>query len=125
VREGLPFFLRPPAFGHVHHGPHDFDHIAGRAENRMADGLDLSDLTAGMHNSIAYVELCLIADCSPEMFCSSRPVIGMEALLQFFKPRRPPNGIETQNAERFFGPVGMFAALRGTCPTARVSPRRR
>ena len=38
VRERLSFFLRPPAFGHIHQGPHEFDHIAGWAENRVADG---------------------------------------------------------------------------------------
>ena len=96
VRERLSVFLRPPAFGHIHHGPHDFDHFAGWAENRVADGLDLSDLAARMHNSIAYVPIYLFADCCLEVFCSSDPVIRMEAPLQFFKSRRPPCGIESR-----------------------------
>jgi hypothetical protein len=29
VRERVSLFLRPPAFSHIHHGPHEFDHIAG------------------------------------------------------------------------------------------------
>ena len=57
VRERLSFLLRTPAFGHIHHGPHEFDDMAGCAENRVANGLDLSDLAVGMHNSIAYVEI--------------------------------------------------------------------
>src|SRR6202035_4537821 len=48
-------------------------------------------------------------------------VIGMDAPLEFFKSRRPPCGIETVNAERFLGPVGMSAGRRDTCPTARVT----
>jgi hypothetical protein len=121
VRERLSLFLRPPAFGHIHHGAHEFDHIAGWTENRVADGLDLSDLAVRMHNSIAYVPIYLFADCSLEMFCGSGPVIGMEAPLEFFKSRRPPCGIETQNAERFLRPVGMFAGRRDTRPAARVT----
>ncbi len=121
VRERLSFFVRPPAFGHIHHGPHEFYHIAGWAENGVADGLDLSDLTARMHNSIACVELCLFTDCCLEVFSSSGPIIGMDAQPEFSKPRRPPSGIETQNAKRFLGPVGMFAGRRDACPTARVA----
>jgi hypothetical protein len=109
VRERLSFFLRPPAFGHIHQGPDEFDHIAGWAENRVADGLDLSDFATRMHNSIAMVEIYLFADCCPEVFFSAGPVIGMDAPLEFFKSRRPSCGIESGNAEYFFGPVGMFA----------------
>src|SRR5260370_17453547 len=100
-RESLCLVPRPPAFGHIHHGPHEFGHIAGRVENRVADGLDLSDLPIRMHNSIDYVEICLFADCCLEVFCRSGPVIGMDAPLQFFKSRRPPTRIETPNPEPF------------------------
>ena len=85
VRERLSFFLRPPAFGHIHQGPHEFDHIAGWPENRVADGLDHSYLAARMHNSIAMVEIYLFPDCCPEVFSSSGPVIEMDAPLEFFK----------------------------------------
>ena len=57
--------------------------------------LDLSDLAAWMHNSIADVKIYLFADCRLEAFCSSGPVIRMKAPLQFFKSRWPPCGIET------------------------------
>jgi hypothetical protein len=87
----------------------------------VADDLDLSDLAARMHNSIAMVEIYLFADCCPEVFFSSGPVIGMDAPLEFFKSRRPPGGIESRYAEDFLGPVGMFAGRRDTCPTARVA----
>jgi hypothetical protein len=50
VRERLSFFLRPPAFGHIHQGPHEFDQIAGWADNRVADDVDISDLAARMLN---------------------------------------------------------------------------
>src|SRR5258706_6324907 len=113
VRERLSLFLRPPAFSHIHQGPNEFDHIAGWAENRVTYGLDLSDLAAWMRNSIADVEIYLFADCRLEAFCSSGPVIRMKAPLQFSKSRRPPCGIETQNAERFLGKVGIFASRRG------------
>src|SRR4029077_20281328 len=52
---------------------------------------------------------------------SSGPVIGMDAPLEFFKTWRPFCGIESHYAEYFFGPVGMFADCRDTCPTARVA----
>ena len=53
-------------------------------------------------------------------FGELRPVIRMEAPLQFFKSRRPPRRIETQNAKGFLGKVGMFAGRGDRCPTARV-----
>jgi hypothetical protein len=67
------------------------------------------------------VEIYLFADCGPEAFFSSGPVIGMDAPLEFFKSRRAPCGIESRYAEDFLGPVGMFAGRRDTCPTARVA----
>jgi hypothetical protein len=74
-----------------------------------------------MHNPIAMVEIYLFPDCCPEVFSSSGPVIGMDAPFEFFKTRRPFCGIESRYAEYFFGPVGMFADRRDTCPTARVA----
>src|SRR4029077_17509951 len=85
----------PPAFGHIHQRPHEFDHIAGWTEDRVADALDLSDLAARMHNSIAMVEIDLFPDCFAEVFSSSSPVIGMDAPFEFFKSRRPFCGIES------------------------------
>ena len=96
MRQRLPFFLRTPAFGYIHHGPYEFDHIAGWAGNRVANDVDVSDFAAQMHYSIAMVEICLFADCYPEVFFRSGPVVGMDALLEFFKTRRPPCGIESR-----------------------------
>ena len=121
VRERLSFFLRSPALGHVHQCPDEFDHIAGGGDNRVANDMDLSDLAARMHNSIVVVEIRLSPDCFPKTFSSSGPIIGMDTSLEFFKSRWSPCGIETRYAEYFFGPVGMFADRRDTCPTARVA----
>jgi len=67
------------------------------------------------------VEIDLFPDCLPEPFSSSGPIIGMDAPLEFFKSRRRSCGIESRYAEYFFGPVGMFADRRDTCPTAGVA----
>src|SRR5207244_10573867 len=104
VGERLSLFLRPAAFCHIDQGPHEFDEIAGWAENGVADDVDLSDLAARMHNSIAMVEIYLFADCGPEVFFSSGLVIGMYAPLEFFKSRRAPCGIESRYAEDFLRP---------------------
>src|SRR5260370_35458896 len=89
-----PFCSRPPALGHIHHGPDVFDQFAGPVENRVADDVELSDLAVRMHDSIAMVEICFFPDCFPEAFFSSGPVIGMDAPLEFFKSRRPAGRIE-------------------------------
>jgi hypothetical protein len=67
------------------------------------------------------VEIYPFPDCCPEAFSNSSPVIGMDALLEFFKLRRSSCGFEAGYAEYFFGPVGMFAERRHKCPTARVT----
>ena len=121
VRQRLSFFLRTSAFCHIHHGPDEFDHVAGRVENRVADGLDLSNLAARKHNSIGYVEISLFEDCCPEVFCSASPIIRMEAPSKFFKSRQPCCGIKTLQPERFLGPIGDFARRRDHRPTARVA----
>src|SRR5260370_1289011 len=55
------------------------------------------------------------------MFGSSGQVIGMDALLEFFKSRGPCRRIKSRHSEGFFGPVGVFAERRHKCPTARVT----
>jgi hypothetical protein len=47
VGERLPFFLRPPAVGHIHHGSHEFNEIVGLVENRMTYNVDVLDFSIG------------------------------------------------------------------------------
>ena len=57
LAQSLALFLRPLAFGDVHHGTHEFNEFAGWAENRMAHYVDISDLAAGMNDSVIQLEL--------------------------------------------------------------------
>ena len=39
------------AFGHIHHGPHEFNRSTGGVEHRMAYGVDVSHRAVGKHDA--------------------------------------------------------------------------
>ena len=65
---------------HHHHGTHGLNEIAGWAENRVAHSVDISDLAAGMNDSVIHFELRPFALCSLELFRDPGLIIRMNAL---------------------------------------------
>src|SRR6202022_3545241 len=60
-------FFRPLALGDVDHGTHELNEIAGWAENRVTYYVDISDLAAGMNDSVVQLEVRPFALCSLEL----------------------------------------------------------
>ena len=122
----LPFalpdlLLRPLALGDVDQGTHELNEIAGWAENRVAYYVDISDLAAGMNDSVVQLELRPFALCSLERFRGPGLIIRMNALKECFESWLPTLRVETQQAVAFLGPVPNVARRRGPCPTSRVT----
>src|SRR5467141_934517 len=81
------FFLRPFAFGDVNHGTHEFDQIAGWAENGMAHHVDVSDRAAGMNDSVIQPELRLLTPRCLGCLPNFGLIIRMDALKECFESR--------------------------------------
>src|SRR5216684_3749317 len=71
------FFLRPFALSDVNHGTHEFNQIAGGAENGMAYHVDVSNFAAGMNDSVILLELRLLAPRSLGCFPNFGWIIRM------------------------------------------------
>src|SRR5260370_31274136 len=115
------FFLSPFALGDVKHGTHDFNQIAGWAENRMAHHVVVSNLAAGMNDSVIQLELRLLALRCLGCFPKFGLIIRMDALKQCFESRLSTVRVKTQHAVAFLGPVPNVTRSRDPCPTARVA----
>ena len=57
VCQRLPFFFRPPAFGHVDDGSHEFHEIAGFADNALTYYIDVFDFSIGHKQSMSNVKI--------------------------------------------------------------------
>src|SRR6266446_8904399 len=114
-------FLRPLALGDVNDGTHKFNQVAGRAENGMGHRVDISNLAAGMNDSVIQLDLRLLAPrclgCSPNFGL----IIRMDALKECFESRFSTMRVKTQHAVAFLGPVPNVTRSRDPCPTARVA----
>src|SRR5713226_877771 len=115
------FFLRPFAFGDVNHGTHEFNQIAGWAENGMAHHVDVSNLAAGMNDSITQLELRLLAPRYLGCFPNLGLIIGMDAVHKCFESRFSTVRVKTQHPEAFLGPVPELSRSGSPCPTARMA----
>ena len=109
------------ALGVVNHGAHEFNEIAGWAEHRVADCVDVSNLTAGMNDSVIQVELRLFTPCSFVGFPGLGLIIRMDALKESFVSRLPTLRVKTLHAVTLLGPVRDPARGGPPCPTARVA----
>ncbi len=88
----LPFALpdllfRPIALGDVDHSTHELNQIAGRAEKRVAYYMDISDVAAGMNDSVIQLELGLLAPRCLGCFPNFGLIIRMDALKECFESR--------------------------------------
>src|SRR5713101_83743 len=115
------FFLRPFALGDVDHGTHEFNQIAEWAENGMAHHVDVSNLPAGMNDSVIQLELRLLAPRCLGCFPKFGLIIRMDALKECFESRFSTVRVKTQHAVAFLGPVPNVPRSRDPCPTARMA----
>ncbi len=83
----LTFLLRLFALGDVNHGTHEFDQIAGWAENGMAHHVDVSDRAAGMNDSVIQLELRLLKPRCLGCLPNFGLIIRMDALKECFESR--------------------------------------
>src|SRR5258708_35298945 len=100
-----PFFLRPFALGDVNHGTHEFHQIAGWAENAMAQHMHVSNLAAGMSDSVIQVALRLLAARCLSCFPNFGLIIRMDALKECFEWPFYTERVKTQHAVAFLGPL--------------------
>src|SRR5712664_1297712 len=77
----------PFALGDVHHGTHEFNQIAGWAENGMAHPVDVSNLAAGMNDSVILLEICFHTQCCLGRCPLFGLIIRMDALEERFESR--------------------------------------
>src|SRR5260370_14858554 len=113
----------PFALGDVHHGTHEFNQIAGWAENGMAHPVDISNLAAGMNDSVIQLELRLLAPRCLGCFPNFGLIVRMNALKECFESRVSTVRVQTHHAVAFLGPVPDLARSRDPCrrPTARMA----
>src|SRR6266851_4730991 len=111
----------PFALGDVHHGTHEFNQIAGWAENGMAHPVDISNLAAGMNDSVIQLGLRLLTPRCLGHFPELGLIIRMDALKNCFESRQSTMRVKTQQSVAFFGPVPDLAGGGDKCPTARVA----
>ncbi len=81
------FFLRPFSLGDVNHGTHELNQIAGWAENGMAHPVDVSNLAAGMNDSVILLEICFHTQCCLGRCPLFGLIIRMDALEERFESR--------------------------------------
>src|SRR6266404_8832824 len=115
------FFFRPFTLGDVHHGTHDFNQIAGWAEKGMAHRVDVSNLAAGMNDSVIQLELRLLAPRCLGCFPSFGLIIRMDALKECFESRLSTVRVKTEYTVAFLGPVPELSRSGSPCPTARMA----
>src|SRR6266853_2277123 len=115
------FLLRPLALGDVDHGAHELNQIAGWAENGMAHHVDVSNLAAGMNDSVILLEICFHTQCCLGGCRLFGLIIRMDALEERFESRLSTVRVKTQHAVAFLGPVPNVTRSRNPCPTARMA----
>src|SRR5713226_1033581 len=87
----------------------------------MAHDVDVSNLAAGMDDSVIQLELRLLAPCRVGCFPKFGLIIRMDKLKECFKSRFSTVRIKTQHPEAFLGPVPELSRSGSPCPTARMA----
>ena len=75
------------ALGHVHHGTHELNDVAGWAENRAAHYVDISDLAAWINDSVVQFEVRTFARRSLDRSCDPGLIIRMNAFEECLESR--------------------------------------
>src|SRR6266496_5977284 len=117
---GAQLLLRPFAPGDVHYSSREFDEIAGRAENRMTNAVNVPDGATRMDNAIFKFNVDLVTDGPFGDFPVPHLIVGVNSLKEFFESGQPLPRIETQNSVAFVRPVP-DTILETPGPAARVA----
>src|SRR5271157_4348919 len=84
----------------------------------MAYCVDISDLAAGMNDSVVHLKFFPFARYSLEPFRCPRLILWMNALKECFESGQPTVRVKTVQAVAFLGPVPILARGGVPCPTA-------
>src|SRR5258708_4992555 len=85
----------PPAFRHVHPGPHVLNEVAGWVEKGVSYHLDVSDLAAGMDDSVIRLVVEFGTPRCRRYFPDLGLIIRVDALQECFKSRQSVARIKT------------------------------
>src|SRR5229473_2625128 len=87
----------------------------------MTHHVDVSNLAAGMNDSVIQLELGLLAPCCLGRFPNFGLIIRLDALKECFESRFSTLRVKTQHAVAFLGPIPDLTGGGGPCPTARMA----
>jgi hypothetical protein len=119
LTQPLALFLCPLALGHVHQETHELAGLAGRFENRMTDGLNVSRRTVRENDSVMHVDILPCAACALESFGYQGAIARMNTLMKVFE-RRLTVRVETIYAGMFVGRVADLPSYDIARPAACV-----
>src|SRR6266566_5397595 len=117
LTQSLSLFLRPLALGDVDHGTHKFNEIAGWAQNRMADVVDVFDSAAPKEDSDFHFVIRLFTYCSIDCPLPPGLILRMNALQPFFPSRHALFWIEAIYAIPFLGQMQGVSSRHPPGPT--------
>src|SRR5262245_27211535 len=98
---GQTLFIRLLAFGHVHDGPDEFNHIARRVEHRMSDSMEVFHRAVWKNGSVLYLERRPFTDGSIDALADPGSIIRMQTLHHGCGGRYTPFRIEAMHAVEF------------------------
>src|SRR5208283_1479584 len=90
INQLLKFLLGTLTLGYINHGTHEFNQVAGWAENRVAHDVDVPDSPLWVIETVVLFEIRLFADGFLEPFPARRLIVGMNSLKEFFESRWRP-----------------------------------
>src|SRR5260370_41792386 len=114
---GPAFFVRTFALGYVDHGPHEFTHVAGLVEDRMAHDVNVPDSFVRMNDSVVQFEIRLLADGFPEPFPAMGLIVRMNPLKEGFESCWQRMRAEPQYPKAILRPVSDATGRRTPRPT--------
>src|SRR5258708_2533548 len=117
------FFLCSFTLSDVDHSADKFNELAGRAQNRMSNDVNVPDAAIRVHDAVVCLELCLLADRRLGQFPEPGSVIRMNLLKEVFALGQAIGWIETQNTIALLRPVTGSTSRSAPDPTAGLAPR--
>src|SRR5208283_4186172 len=118
INQLLKFLLCTLTLGYINHGTHEFNQIAGWAENRVAHDVDVPDSSLGMEDTVVHFEACPLADCLLGLLTERDLVVRINPLQKCFVWRQRFTRFETEYPAALLGPVSNLLGRRVPCPTA-------
>src|SRR6266478_2737896 len=117
------FLFRLLALGDVCRAAHEFRHIPGGVENRMADGVDMFDRAVWKWDSEFDFIIRLFTYCSIDCLLPLDSILWMNALQAFAPSRRASVRIEVIYAIPFLGKIHSVSSRYPPNPSPRMRER--